>query len=113
MSTARDPGFVTRLRAAARGEVRSDEALARYSTYRIGGPATVLLAASVEDVQGAVRLTRAEGVPLFPVGLGSNVLLLQFNQGAMPHEMFMNQIRRFASEVLPDLQRHTVTKVAP
>jgi UDP-N-acetylmuramate dehydrogenase len=75
VSTARDPGFVTRLRAAARGEVRSDEALARYSTYRIGGPATVLLAASVEDVQGAVRLTRAEGVPLFPVGLGSNVLL--------------------------------------
>ena len=43
--------------------------------------------------------------------LGSNVLLLQFNQGAMPHEMFMNQIRRFASEVLPDLRRHTVTAV--
>jgi alkanesulfonate monooxygenase SsuD/methylene tetrahydromethanopterin reductase-like flavin-dependent oxidoreductase (luciferase family) len=44
--------------------------------------------------------------------LGSNVLLLQFNQGAMPHEMFVHQIRRFADEVLPDLQRHTVTKVA-
>jgi alkanesulfonate monooxygenase SsuD/methylene tetrahydromethanopterin reductase-like flavin-dependent oxidoreductase (luciferase family) len=44
--------------------------------------------------------------------LGSNVLLLQFNQGAMPHEMFMNQIRRFAQDVLPDVQRHTVTKVA-
>ena len=44
--------------------------------------------------------------------LGSNVLLLQFNQGAMPHEMFLNQIRRFAEEVLPDVQRHTVTNVA-
>jgi alkanesulfonate monooxygenase SsuD/methylene tetrahydromethanopterin reductase-like flavin-dependent oxidoreductase (luciferase family) len=42
--------------------------------------------------------------------LGSNVLLLQFNQGAMPHDMFMNQIRRFATEVLPDLRRHTVTR---
>jgi len=42
--------------------------------------------------------------------LGSNVLLLQFNQGAMPHDMFMNQIRRFSTEVLPDLRRHTVTK---
>jgi len=42
--------------------------------------------------------------------LGSNILLIQFNQGAMPHEMFMNQIRRFATEVLPDLRRHTVTK---
>lgn len=44
--------------------------------------------------------------------LGSNVLLLQFNQGAMPHAMFVNQIRRFAEEVLPDVRRHTVTKVA-
>jgi hypothetical protein len=39
-------------------------------------------------------------------------LLLQFNQGAMPHAMFMNQIRRFAEEVLPEVRRHTVTKVA-
>jgi alkanesulfonate monooxygenase SsuD/methylene tetrahydromethanopterin reductase-like flavin-dependent oxidoreductase (luciferase family) len=43
--------------------------------------------------------------------LGSNVLLLQFNQGAMPHAMFMRQIRRFADEVLPDLRRHTVRAV--
>ena len=43
--------------------------------------------------------------------LGSNVLLLQFNQGAMPHEMFLRQIERFAAEVLPDLKRHDVTKV--
>ena len=42
--------------------------------------------------------------------LGSNTLLLQFNQGAMPHDMFMNQIRRFSAEVLPALRRHTVTK---
>ena len=42
--------------------------------------------------------------------LGSNTLLLQFNQGAMPHDMFMNQIRRFSTEVLPALRRHNVTK---
>jgi len=41
--------------------------------------------------------------------LGSNILLVQFNQGAMPHEMFMNQIRRFSTEVMPDLRRHKVT----
>ena len=41
--------------------------------------------------------------------LGSNVLLLQFNQGAMPHEMFLRQIERFAADVLPALQRHRVT----
>jgi alkanesulfonate monooxygenase SsuD/methylene tetrahydromethanopterin reductase-like flavin-dependent oxidoreductase (luciferase family) len=42
--------------------------------------------------------------------LGSNVLLVQFNQGAMPHEMFVRQIRRFADEVMPDLRKHVVTK---
>jgi alkanesulfonate monooxygenase SsuD/methylene tetrahydromethanopterin reductase-like flavin-dependent oxidoreductase (luciferase family) len=48
----------------------------------------------------------------FAESLGSNILLLQFNQGAMPHEMFVRQIQRFASEVLPDLHKHVVTKVA-
>ena len=43
--------------------------------------------------------------------LGSNTLLVQFNQGAMPHEMFVRQIRRFAQDVLPDLKRHVVTNV--
>jgi alkanesulfonate monooxygenase SsuD/methylene tetrahydromethanopterin reductase-like flavin-dependent oxidoreductase (luciferase family) len=43
--------------------------------------------------------------------LGSNTLLIQFNQGAMPHEMFVNQIRRFSTEVLPALRKHTVTNV--
>jgi UDP-N-acetylmuramate dehydrogenase len=66
---------VARLRAAVRGEVRSDEPLARYSTYRIGGPATVLLAASVEDVVDGLRATGEAGVPVFPIGLGSNILL--------------------------------------
>ncbi|HZO30519.1 MAG TPA: LLM class flavin-dependent oxidoreductase [Chloroflexota bacterium] len=39
---------------------------------------------------------------------GANTLLLGMNRGAMPHELFMNQIRRFAAEVLPALQAHEV-----
>jgi alkanesulfonate monooxygenase SsuD/methylene tetrahydromethanopterin reductase-like flavin-dependent oxidoreductase (luciferase family) len=42
---------------------------------------------------------------------GSNQVTVNMNRGAMPHEMFMNQIRRFASEVLPKLQAHEVTRV--
>jgi UDP-N-acetylmuramate dehydrogenase len=72
---ARDAGFVARLRAAIRGEVREREPLGRYSTYRIGGPATVLLPAERSDVVAALRLAAAEGVPWFALGLGSNVLL--------------------------------------
>jgi UDP-N-acetylmuramate dehydrogenase len=73
--TARDPAFASALRSRVRGEVREGETLARYSTYRIGGPATVLLPAHIDDVGAAVRLAAAEGAPWFALGLGSNLLL--------------------------------------
>jgi len=73
--TARDAGFVRDLRTKLRGEVREGEPLARYSTYRIGGPATVVLPAGPEDVGLALRSAHEAGVPWFVVGLGSNILL--------------------------------------
>lgn len=73
--TARDPGFAAGVRARVRGEVRESEPLARYSTYRIGGPATVVLPSSAEDVATAVRMAHQAGVPWFALGLGSNILL--------------------------------------
>lgn len=75
MSSARDPGFAARLRTVVRGEVREAEQLGRYSTYRIGGPATVLLPQTPGDVAAAVRQASQEGVPWFALGLGSNLLL--------------------------------------
>jgi len=75
VTTARDPGFIASLRARVRGEVRADEPLARYSTYRIGGPATVLLPAVSDDVGVALRAATDAGVPWFALGLGSNILL--------------------------------------
>jgi len=72
--TAREPGFAAAVRALVRGEVREDEPLARYSTYRIGGPATVLLPATAEDVGIALRAAERAGVPWFALGLGSNLL---------------------------------------
>jgi UDP-N-acetylmuramate dehydrogenase len=72
--TARDPGLASRLREALRGEVREGEPLARWSTYRIGGPATVVFPASAEDVATALRLAADAGVPWFALGLGSNLL---------------------------------------
>ncbi|SEN93136.1 Flavin-dependent oxidoreductase, luciferase family (includes alkanesulfonate monooxygenase SsuD and methylene tetrahydromethanopterin reductase) [Rhodospirillales bacterium URHD0017] len=42
---------------------------------------------------------------------GANTVQIGFNRGAMPHDMFMNQIRRFAAEVLPRLQAHEVRTV--
>lgn len=73
--TARDPGFAGVLREKVRGDVREQERLSRFSTYRIGGPATVLLPANAEDVGTALRLAADAGVPWFALGLGSNLLL--------------------------------------
>lgn len=72
---ARSPALIAAVRAAVRGEVREAEPLARYSTYRIGGPATVLFPADREDVAAAVRVAAAAGVRWFALGLGSNLLL--------------------------------------
>ena len=73
--TARSPAFAQALRARLRGEVREAEPLARYSTYRIGGPATVVLPAEPEDVAIALGMAHSAGIPWFAVGLGSNILL--------------------------------------
>ena len=42
---------------------------------------------------------------------GANTIQVMMNAGAMPHEMFIEQIRRFAKDVLPALQAHQVTRV--
>ena len=68
--TARDPAFAAAVRGAIRGLVRESESLARYSTYRIGGPATVVMPAAAEDVGIALRMAHEAGVPWFALGLG-------------------------------------------
>jgi hypothetical protein len=42
---------------------------------------------------------------------GAGSVQINLNRGAMPHEMFIEQIRRFAREVLPVLQAHRITRV--
>ena len=73
--TAREPQFVKALRSHVAGKVREAEPVGRYSTYRIGGPATVLLPAAPEDIGAALSLAHDAGIPWFAIGLGSNILL--------------------------------------
>jgi alkanesulfonate monooxygenase SsuD/methylene tetrahydromethanopterin reductase-like flavin-dependent oxidoreductase (luciferase family) len=42
---------------------------------------------------------------------GANQVQLALNRGCLPHELFMNQIERFARQVLPRLQAHEVKSV--
>ena len=73
--TARASEFIAALRERVHGTVREGESLGRYSTYRIGGPATVLLPKAGEDIGQALKLAHESGVPWFALGLGSNILL--------------------------------------
>ncbi len=66
--------FAAALRLAVRGDVREGESLSRWSTYRIGGVATVLFPATAEDVAIALQQCAGAGVPWFALGLGSNLL---------------------------------------
>jgi alkanesulfonate monooxygenase SsuD/methylene tetrahydromethanopterin reductase-like flavin-dependent oxidoreductase (luciferase family) len=43
--------------------------------------------------------------------MGANRVLLNLNLGALPYEMFLEQVRRFGREVLPRLQAHQVTRL--
>ena len=42
---------------------------------------------------------------------GANTVQVSLNRGVLPHEMFMEQIRRFARDVLPAMHAHKVTRV--
>jgi UDP-N-acetylmuramate dehydrogenase len=67
---------VRELVARVRGTVQLDEPLARYTTYRIGGPAKALITpTSTEDVVEVLRFCNQAAVRWLPLGLGSNVLM--------------------------------------
>ena len=42
---------------------------------------------------------------------GANTVQVSLNRGVLPQEMFIEQIRRFAQEVLPALHAHQVARV--
>jgi len=57
-------------------ELRPGESLARATTLRIGGPAELLVEASSERaVERVVAAAARDAVPLFALGLGSNLLV--------------------------------------
>src|SRR5213594_3018763 len=59
-----------------RGKLLENEPLARYNTWRIGGPARYLaMPADSEDVVRALELAQDRGLSWVVLGLGSNVLV--------------------------------------
>ncbi len=58
------------------GEVLYDEPMSRHTSYRIGGPADVMVCPrTVRGIQTALRVARKCGAPVFILGGGSNLLV--------------------------------------
>lgn len=64
------------LRRAVRGPVESEAPIARITSFRLGGPAAILVEAEDEgDLGAAGRAIRRFGLPVLVLGRGSNVLV--------------------------------------
>jgi UDP-N-acetylmuramate dehydrogenase len=65
------------LRTALGGRVRVDEPLALHTTFRIGGPPDLFVEAeTLSELVEFTRLARQHRVPVFVLGNGSNLLVL-------------------------------------
>jgi UDP-N-acetylmuramate dehydrogenase len=71
------PDILARLeRTLGPGRVERDVPLAPLTTFRIGGPADLLVRASTEDeLAGAVTIAREFDIPWFLLGRGANILV--------------------------------------
>lgn len=68
--------LVAELERAGIGQVRMNEPLSSHTTWKIGGPADVLIVpASDEELEAALRLCAAREVPWTVLGRGSNTLV--------------------------------------
>ncbi|MGH7893356.1 MAG: FAD-binding protein, partial [Candidatus Binatia bacterium] len=64
------------LAVAVPGRVRTNEPLARHTSFRIGGPADILVSPDTAEELGAMlRVAAARGVAVTMVGGGSNMLV--------------------------------------
>ena len=64
------------MKSLAAERLREDVPLAKYTTFRIGGPADALYdATSADDLANAVDAAREAKLPFFVLGLGANILV--------------------------------------
>lgn len=101
-------------------DVEKDASLARCTTYRIGGPTSLLVTAhSYEALSRALRVLRAEDVPWVVLGRGSNVLasdegyngcVLRLGRGFARMQVDEALVTAGAALMLPKLVNETLTR---
>jgi UDP-N-acetylmuramate dehydrogenase len=80
------------LRAAFDNRARANELLARHTTFRVGGAADLFIEAKTTvELVDYVRLARQHDVPVFILGNGSNILVLDGGLRGLVIENHCNQ----------------------
>ncbi len=80
------------LRAAFDNRARANELLARHTTFRVGGAADLFIEAKTTvELVDYVRLARQHDVPVFILGNGSNILVLDGGIRGLVIENHCNQ----------------------
>lgn len=92
------------------GRILEGEALANHTSFRVGGPADYLLMpARKEEIKEAIQLAKAQKVPFFVIGNGSNLLvsdqgfrglIIQIGKGFQEVEVEGNKIHAQAGALL-------------
>ncbi|MEW6543511.1 MAG: UDP-N-acetylmuramate dehydrogenase [Nitrospirota bacterium] len=105
--------------AGLRGKVKFDAPLADYTSFRIGGPADVLvLPADVEDLRRLVVQARAAKAPIFVLG-GTNLLVRDKGiRGVVVNLSRLNAIKDEPGHVvyaeggvgMPTLMKHAISR---
>jgi UDP-N-acetylmuramate dehydrogenase len=68
--------IASQLAAVAEGDIQIGKSLAPYTSYKIGGPTAVWVSPVSEDGVGRIlEIIHRNGIPLFVLGRGSNVLV--------------------------------------
>ncbi len=90
------------MRLLGEGNVKTKEPMSRHTTFRIGGDADYFLTPhSVQEIQEVLRFCRAEQLPYFILGNGSNLLVGDKGYKGVVIQLFKNwnQICRKSGEI--------------
>ncbi len=95
------PDAAERLRRCIRGPVAAQVPLDRYTSFRIGGPAALLVTPlDRDDLKAALAFARSEGLPVLVVGGGSNLLVRDGGlRGIAVHLRLFQHLERLGEQV--------------
>lgn len=85
-------------KASFQSRIRLGEPLARKTTLRVGGPAELYFEpSSIEELQIGLKTCHEEGIPIYPLGRGSNIIV--------PDEGVLGMVIRLSHAAWRDFER--------